>query len=428
MAVGLLVLLIAGGALWSLYPDKGPPTKPRSLAVLPFVNLSNDPTLDYFSDGITENITGGLARSPDLHVTSRTSTASFKGKNIDIRQIGKDLNVRYVLEGSVQKGADKVRIVAQLIDARSGDHVWTETFDRVGNDPLALQDEVTGKVISSLAGHEGAIQKTQYDEAWGKDRASLQEYDYLLRGHSYFLRWTKEDMAKAREIFQEGLANFPDSALMRIKIGWTYYQDWSNGWSAKPEEDLRRAHELAHEGLARPAAPPIAQWYGHYLLALTQLRYKRDIEAAVREAELARKLALYDPFTLTELSEIFVWAGKPTQAIDWLQDARHRSPSLCCSGQVTLGWAYNQTGQFNRAIQELQSCGDNCWPFGKNWNLMISNFRLGRMKEARAAAEEMRKLRPDFTVAQARDEEYYKNAADTERELNELRQMGFPED
>jgi class 3 adenylate cyclase/TolB-like protein len=121
MAVGLLVLLIAGGALWLLYPDKGPPTEPRSLAVLPFVNMSSDPTLDYFSDGITENITGGLARSPDLHVMSRTSAAGYRGKNIDIRQIGKDLNVRYVLEGSVQKGADKVRIVAQLIDARSGD-------------------------------------------------------------------------------------------------------------------------------------------------------------------------------------------------------------------------------------------------------------------------------------------------------------------
>jgi class 3 adenylate cyclase/TolB-like protein len=429
VALALLLLVTVGTALWGFYPRQTPPVAgPRSLAVLPFVNMGGDPALDYFSDGITESITSGLARSPDLHVTARTSAAGYKGKEVDVRQIGRDLNVRYVLEGSVQKGANKLRIVAQLIDTRNGDHVWADSFDREGSDPLALQDDVTGKVIASLAGHEGAIQKDDYEEAWGKDTASLEEYDYLLRGHSYFLRWTQEDMAKARNIFQEGLAKFPDSPLMRVKIGWTYYQDWSNGWSAAPEEDLRRAHELAQDGLARPTAPPIAKWYGHYLLALTQLRYKRDVDSAVREAEVARALAPFDPIMLAELAEIFVWASKPPQAIDWLQEARRRSLVLCCNGQSNLAFAYNQAGQYENAIQEMQSCGDDCSPFYKNWNLMISYVRLGRLDEARAAAEEMRKARPDFTITQARAEEYYRNPADTERELAELRQMGFPEE
>jgi TolB-like protein len=429
--IGLLALVIASGvAVGSLYfhlrPMPPANVAARSIAVLPFANLSGDPALDYFSDGITENVIGGLARSADLHVTARTSTAVYKGKADDVRQIGRELNVRYVLEGSVQKGADKIRIVAQLINARSGDHVWTEKFDRESADPLALQDEVTEHVIASIAGHSGAIQKQDYDEAWGKDTASLEEYDYFLRGHSVFFRWTKEDMAEARRIFQEGLAKFPDSSLMRVKIGWTHYQDWFNGWSATPQEDLRRAYEFAQAGLAQPRAPPLAKWYGHWLLALTTLFYERDAVAAAREAEVTLALSPNDPNVLMELSEVLVWAGKPEQALDWMQQAMRSGYQLWPNDHITLAFAYTQAGRQEAAIKELQAC-DDCSVFGRNWHLMISCLRLGRMDDARSAAAAIRKERPDFSIAKARADLYFANEAETERELDELRQMGFPE-
>jgi TolB-like protein/class 3 adenylate cyclase len=429
VGLGLFALVLVGIALASTQHLRLTPqteSAASSIAVLPFENMSGDPALDYFSDGITENIIGGLARSPDLHVTSRTSTAAYKGKPTDVREIGRALNVRYVLEGSVQKGSDAVRIIAQLIDAGSGEHVWADRFDRESRDPLALQDEVTGRVIASLAGHQGAIQKQAYHDAWGKDRANLQEYDYYLRGHSLFFQWTKEDMAKARAIFQEGLVKFPDSGLLRVKIGWTHYQDWANGWSEAPAEDLRRAYELAQDGLAQPNKPPIAKWYGHWLLALTLLYHEKDAAAAALEAEVARKLAPNDPNTLIELAGILVWAGKPEQAIAWMQQAMQSGYELWGEEPISLAMAYQQLGQHEAAIKVLRGC-DGCSEFRKNWYLMVGYLRLGRLDEARNAVAALRKARPDFSIAAARGDLYYANAADTERAINELRKMGIPE-
>ena len=146
-----------------------------------------------------------LARSPQIKVIARTSTDAYKGKSVDIRQIGKELGARYVLEGSVQKSADKLRIVAQLIDAGNGEHVWAERFDRQGSDPLALEDEVTENIVKTLAGDTGVIKKKQYEDEWGKDTAQLDEWDYYLRGHEYFEKFNKEGMDKATEIWEDGL-------------------------------------------------------------------------------------------------------------------------------------------------------------------------------------------------------------------------------
>jgi adenylate cyclase len=194
---------IGSGALWSVYPrGAGGPvdsTQRQSLAaapsvaVLPFTNVSGDPALDYFADGVTETLTAGLSRSPALRVIARTSAAAYKGKAIDVRQIGRELGAQYVLEGSVQKGAERVRIVAQLIDAATGDHVWADRHDGEAVDALALQDQVADRVIGSVAGNHGLIRKKEYEQAWGKESASLDEYDYFLRGQDLIERFTEED-------------------------------------------------------------------------------------------------------------------------------------------------------------------------------------------------------------------------------------------
>ena len=209
--IATALLAVAGGAGWWRWTSvsitaSGPPT----IAVLPLANMSGDPGLQYFADGTTENLIALLARSPQIKVVARTSTDAYKGKSIDIRQIGKELGARYILEGSVQKSAEKLRIVAQLIDARNGEHVWAEHFDRESADPLALEDEVSDSIVKTLAGDEGLIKKKQYEEEWGKDTARLDEWDYYLRGHEFFIRFTKEGMDKAAQIWGEGLKKYPE--------------------------------------------------------------------------------------------------------------------------------------------------------------------------------------------------------------------------
>jgi TolB-like protein/class 3 adenylate cyclase len=209
------LLVIAGGAATRLhfYPATPPANGTPAIAVLPFDNLSGNPELGYFSDGVSEDLIAMLSRFPDLAVVARNSSFVYKGKAVDIRQLGKELGVTYVLEGSVRKDSDKVRIVAQLIDARTGQHVWAERYENSGTDPWALQDELTGRVIGSLAGENGQIKQAEYGLAWGKDTTNLEEYDYYLRGHDVFMRDTKEGNERAGAIWQEGLTRFPNSTL-----------------------------------------------------------------------------------------------------------------------------------------------------------------------------------------------------------------------
>ena len=196
-----------------------------SIAVLPFDDLSPDKSLGYLGDGMSEDIITMLSRFPDLSVIARNSSFVYKGKPVDIRQVGRDLNVDYALEGSVRKEADQVRITAQLIDTETGKHVWAERYDRAGKDPLALQDEVTGKIVGAMTGEAGQIKKGQYQVAWGKDTTDLGEYDYYLRGHDIFINAkSRQDNDRAGRIWEEGLAKYPDSNLLKVKLGWYHYE------------------------------------------------------------------------------------------------------------------------------------------------------------------------------------------------------------
>ena len=222
-AAALAAAVAVLAALWFAVPK--PADRPQalatipSIAVLPFDNMGSDPALNYFGDGVAEDIITMLARIPDLAVIARNSSFTYKGKATDVRMIGRDLGVDYVLEGSVRKEADKVRIVAQLVNAKTGQHVWAEHFDKTGTDPWALQDEVTGKIIGALTGERGQLKRAQYRNAWGKDAANLEEYDYYLRGHDVFMQFTPEGNRQAGQIWEQGLKKFPDSALLQVKLG-----------------------------------------------------------------------------------------------------------------------------------------------------------------------------------------------------------------
>jgi len=176
-----------------------------------------------------------------------------------VRKIGKDLGVNYVLEGSVRKGDGEMRIAAQLVDATDGKHLWADRFDKTGRDPLALQDEVTTKIVDTQVGESGQIKKAAYQRAWGKDTAGLEEYDYYLRGNDFMTRNTKEDYRRAAGIFQEGLNRFPNSNLLKAKLGFYHFFNAFDYYSDDPELDYRKAGELVREVLAtKPLSPHVA--------------------------------------------------------------------------------------------------------------------------------------------------------------------------
>jgi adenylate cyclase len=421
----LLLLLVTGGgvAAWYFQPRQSPPKSFPTIAVLPFNNFSGDPAQDYLSDGTTEEIITTLSRFPDLGVIARNSTFTYKGKAVDIRQVGRELGAEYVLEGSVRKEADKVRIVAQLIDARTGQHVWAERYEEAGSDPWVLQDEVVEKVIGSLTGETGVIRKKEYEAAWGKDTASLEEYDYYLRGHDLLMQDGKDAKERAREIFQQGLNRFPNSSLLRIKLGWCYFLRAWNFWSDDAAADYRRAGELARQVQSTPNLTPQVQRLAHWLMAFITSQ-DGDFDRALAEADAAVALAPYDAGMLGNLAMIPIMAGKPDQAIDWIEKAAPRDPQDRKGLNYRLGWAYNVQGEYEKSVATLQQ--------GPPWVdvplLLASDYvRLGRTDEARAAVKKALEIDPTFTQAKWREGYFYRDHAILERQLADLAKAGLPE-
>jgi tetratricopeptide (TPR) repeat protein len=365
-----------------------------------------------------------LSRSPELLVIARNSSFVYKGKAVDVRQVGKELGVAFVLEGSVRKEADKVRIVAQLIDARTGQHVWAERYDNAGNDPWVLQDEVAAKIVASLGGDGGQVKRAAYKEAWGKDTADLEEYDYYLRGHERLMAAeTKEDLLRAGDIWREGLAKFPDSSLLRVKLGsFHVVRAWSF-WSDDAAADYRQGGELVRQALSAPGVSPKAQQIGHWTLAIVRSS-EGDFERAKAEARVAIELAPYDAFMLASLAQIQIMAGSPDRALDWLAKAADRDPGNHELINYRLGWAYVVQGEYEKAIAALKGGPDMV---DVPLLLAISYIRLDRLDEARAAAKKALELDPQFTQAKWREGYFYSDSSILERQLADLGKAGLPE-
>jgi adenylate cyclase len=399
-----------------------------SLAVLPFANLSGDPALDYFSDGLTEDLTTQLSQNPELLVVARTSALAYKGKSTDIRQVGRELGARYVLEGSIRRANDRVRITAQLIDTSTGHHVWAKRYDEESEDIFALQDEVIQKIATTVGGIQGQIRAASYPAVWRKDTTSLQEYDYFLRIHGLLLRGPEADVARARAVAIEGLQRFPDSGLMRIKLGWTYMQDVDRGYSNDPRRDLRRAFDLADEGLTGRDLPHLAQMHGHWLMSLAFL-YQRDFERALNEREAALATAPGDPILLVDLSRVLVFAGRAETTITALEKAMQHPSQASPFVRFGLGVAYCAAAQYANAIEALSRLPGPSF-YGSFRALLFqaaSLAALERIEEARGVAAELLRKHPGTTVMALREVLPFRDRADQERILESLRKAGVPE-
>ena len=279
---------------------------------------------------MAEDIITALSRFPDLVVVARSSSFTYKDKALDVRQVGKELGVDYVVEGSVRKDGDKLRIVSQLIDTKNGEHLWAERFDRSGTNPWALQDEVTGMIVSAITGETGALKQAEYRQAWAKGATTLEEYDYYLRGHEQYMKYAqgdKEGIERSGEIWREGLAKFPSSPLLKVKLGWHHMMRVVIFVSDDPPADIRKAGELARQVLANehlsPQVARLANWLMSYVLVL-----ERDFDGALAAADKTVAMAPYDTFMLSRLMMVLVQVGRPDQALQWADQAAARDPAL----------------------------------------------------------------------------------------------------
>jgi adenylate cyclase len=429
---GMVVLIVVAGilAVWHHYlrPQFEPakvekmafplPEKP-SIAVLPFVNMSEDPNQEYFSDGITEDIITTLSKIPRLFVIARNSTFTYKGKPVKIQKVSEDLGVRYVLEGSVRKSGERVRITAQLIDATMGHHLWAEKYDRDLKDIFALQDEVTKKIVRAL------VVKLTEDERKllvHKKTGSLEAYDHILRGIDYFLRMTGEENAAARGMFKRAIELDADYAVAYSWLGWTYWMEWSFEWSQDPTS-LDRALELAQRALSLDDSLSDA----HALLGKVYL-WKKQYDQAISELEKTVALDPNDADGLAGLGEILYFAGRPEEAIELIKKAIRLNPIPPVWYFHGLGHAYYLAGHYNEAIAALKRTlnrNPNFWP--AHVYLAASYIELGLVADARAEAAKILRINPRFSFEGKKQKLPYKDQSVVERLEESLRKAGLPD-
>jgi len=434
LAVVIVLLLVVGGVLiWriasppvevtSVEKTAFPLPEKPSLAVLPFDNLSGDSSQDYFSDGITESIITELSKLSNLFVIARNSTFTYKGKPVKVQQVAEELGVRYVLEGSVQRSGDRVRITAQLIDAQTGRHLWAENYDRTFGDIFALQDDINDHVAMALQVKltEGEMARIRRGHA-----NNPEAYEYYLRGLKIYRTFTKEANAQARKMYESAVALDPNYALGWCSIGWTHYRDGRFGWTDTPAKSLALAEELALKALAMDDSMSEA-----YAQLSVVYMARRQHDKAVAYAEKTIALAPNFASNLATVAIPYLYSGKPEVAAELVQTAMRHSPYYPAWYLPVLGLAYRLTGQYDEAIALLESWRSRANPRSSLPYLMLAFTyeEAGQGEEAQIAVAEVLKRNPKASIEHyAKSNLFpYKNPAEIERVLNSLRKAGLPE-
>jgi adenylate cyclase len=392
------------------------PDKP-SIAVLPFDNMSGDPEQGYFSDGITEDIITDLSKVSGLFVIARNSSYTYKGKAVKVEDVGRELGVKYVLEGSVRKANDRVRITAPLVDASTGGHLWAERYDRDLKDIFALQDEVTKKIVSALA-----VRLTE-DECECKlceYTCTIDSYDAYLQGLEHFNRLTEEANIQARQMFEKSIDLSPEFVPAYALLARSHLVEWSLGWSMDPQS-LERAFQLGRRAIDLDDSTPEA----HRVLGCVYL-WKKQHKQAIDELEKAIALDPNSADGYDSLGDILSWAGRPKEAIEQTKKAMRLNPIYPPYYLWHLGHAYFLTGQYEEAITAFKKALDRNPKFWPPYAYLAAICgEQGREEEALAEVAEVLKFSPSFSLETWCQRLPYQDPAVTERTLNALRNAGL---
>jgi adenylate cyclase len=397
------------------------PDKP-SIVVLPFVNMSGDPGQEYFSDGLTEDLTSDLTRISSLFVIARNSAFTYKGRAVKVQEVSRELGVRYVLEGSVRKADSQVRIAAQLIDATTGYHLWSERYDRPLKDIFALQDEIVQKIVTTLK-----LQLTLWEQGIlvRKTTDNLEAYDYYLRGMEAFARarldgTKKEVNAQARQMLERAVELDPTYAQAYERLGWTYFQDWFWRWSQDPQT-LERALELAQKAMALNDSLP-----GPHRLSAAVYQWKKQHEQAIAESQRAIALGPNDADSYVVLGGSLTLAGRPEEGIGLTEKGMRLNPHYPILYLNNLAIANRVAGRYEEAIAAYQRVLTHSPNFAPAYvGLAVCYAELGREAEARAAAAELLRLDPNFSLEYFKQTFPFKDPAVLERHLAALRKAGL---
>jgi adenylate cyclase len=387
--------------------------------------MTGDPEQEYISDGITENIITALSKISEMFVIARNSTFIYKAKPVKIKQVSEELGVRYVLEGSVQKEDDRIRITAQLIDATTGHHLWSERYDRDLKSLFALLDEITKEIVTALD-----VKLTHGEQAriWHRGTDNFEAWEYAVRGVSLYWRFTKGNIAKARELFKKAVDLDPMYTWAWTMLAWTHLVDARMGFSQSPVESFKRGDELAQKALAlNDSDPDVNAQLGRIYLS------KRQYDKAIATGKKAITLGPSNAYAHFLLGQTMFFAGKGEEAIPLFQKAmRLHGPYGSAYPLLFLGISYHMLGRNEEALPVFKKLLDRSRKgelpeFIVHMNLAAVNIGLGREEEAHKHASEVLRLNPKFSLKWIRKVDYFKDPAHLEQRLEPLRKAGLPE-
>ena len=397
----VLVLGVAAVLIWNFYLRPAPPAvevasvekmafplpdKP-SIAVLPFVNMSGDPEQEYFSDGMTEDLITELSKMSGLFVIARNSVFTYKGKPVKVQQVAEELGVRYVLEGSVRRAGDKVRISAQLIDATKGGHLWAERYDGKMGDVFALQDKITQKIVDALA---VKLTPTEQEQLARKDTDDITASQAFLQGREHYLRLTPYDFAKAYSYYRKAIELDP--------VYWRAYGGLALlYWKSSQLGELYRGLDVSYlEARLQPReylkmAMKDRSSLAH-LVASEKNLLRRQYEEAIADAKQAIALDPNDPSCYESFGWTLIMAGKPEEAVDFIKKAMRLDPHNPARYLYLLGLAHFAMGQLEEAVTSIEkACRVNPDHLGMEATLAAAYAHLGLHQRARAALDNYRK-------------------------------------
>jgi adenylate cyclase len=438
LALAVMILVIAGAAtlaIWKFYLKPAStkraslermafplPDKP-SIAVLPFVNMSKDPEQEFFSDGLTEEIITALSRSPNLLVSARISTFAYKGKSIPVDQVAKELKVRYLLEGSVRRASDQVRISAQLIDAKTGRHQWAERHDGNMRDVFAIQDEIASKIIKTLQ------VKLRVEPSPAETRGGSKNPEaYLksLEASEQILRCTREGLEQARRLFEEVIALEPDFSRGYSGLAFCYGIEANNRGRVNPlhKELTAQAIDLAQNALSLNETDAINHAVLAYLFALA-----KQYDKAVIHAERALALDTNSFLVLEYSAYALMYSCRGKEALAALEKAERLNPSFPFT-PIHLRWVYLLLGRYEEAFQQAQKAVERNRQsaFGQyvaHFLLAATSNLTGREAEARTAARKVLDISPNFSVERLRNNLSFKDNDQIDLTINALHKAGL---
>jgi TolB-like protein/Tfp pilus assembly protein PilF len=413
----------AGEPLGIAKPARRAASDKPSIAVLPFDNMSNDPEQDYFADGIVEDIITALSHIKQWRVVARNSSFVYKGQNVDIRDVAEKLGVRYVLEGSVRKGGNRVRITGQLIDAESGTHLWADRFDGDLEDIFELQDRVTVNVVGAI---EPSLRMAEIERSKRKPPGDMDAYDLYLRALPELHAMRPERNKQALDYLHKAIELDPDYALALAHLAWAYEERLTRAWGDYGEDDEATSIAMARRAMAADRDDALVLVLAGFILAMIARDYEQGLQAVRRAHEINPNIA----FVTFLAGAVMLICDQTEEGLELIEDAIRVSPGDpgAFFFYTSLGLAHLCCGRPAQALEHANRAASIYNGWDTTYRVMASAYaQLDRLDEARAAVGKLLELAPNMTVSGLRERWPLRNKDTLESILDGLSRAGLPE-